>query len=66
MTNEIYTGYKKYNDSDKIKIEARYSINPENLFDKNIDAKPKMHKENEWLEEYLNINIFKKIKHATT
>lgn len=63
MTEENYAGYNEYNDSNTIQIEARYSVNPEKLFDKRTDTKPKEQEENEWLKEYLDTNIFKKTKH---
>lgn len=60
MTEEIYAGYKEFNDSSTIQIEARYSVTPDKLFDKRTDIRPKEQEENKWLEEYLNTNIFKK------
>ncbi|NOQ25285.1 MAG: hypothetical protein GQ564_07975 [Bacteroidales bacterium] len=59
MTEENYSGYNEYNNSNTILIEAKYSVNPDNLFDRRIDVKPKVQDENKWIEEYLNTNTFK-------
>ena len=60
MTEQNYAGYKEYNDSSTIQVEARYSVSPDRLFDKRTDTSPEKTKKNEWLEEYLDTSIFKK------
>lgn len=60
MTEQNYAGYKEYNDSNTIQIEARYSVSPDKIFDKRTDTRLNEQEKNEWLEEYLDTNIFKK------
>ncbi|HBS86252.1 MAG TPA: hypothetical protein DEA97_06835 [Bacteroidales bacterium] len=62
LIEDIYNGYREYNNSDSIPLEVRYSVKPDQLFDKKIETKSKEQESDNWLEEYLNINIFKKIK----
>lgn len=58
MTNENYAGFQKYNDSHLIPIESKYSIHPDKLFDQIYESGLKKKEDGEWLEEYLDYNIF--------
>ena len=59
MTEKIYAGYNEYNEANTVQLEAKYSVNPEKLFEVDSNIETRERDDDDWLKEYLNINIFK-------
>lgn len=58
MIEDIYSGYNNYNNSTTITVDAIYSVHPNLLFKTRTFPKLKENQNDEWLNEYLDTNIF--------
>lgn len=59
MIEDFYSGYTKYNESNILRLEARYSVDPEILYEPRDNEKTVGKDDSEWLDEYLQYEIFK-------